>query len=1077
MKPISLKISAFGPYAGEIPEIRFDQFEEKGLFLIAGDTGAGKTTIFDAICYALYGETSGSYRDSGNLRSEYAGPGTESYVDFCFSHQGKVYHALRTPSYEKKKKNGTGTTKQNETAVFYEEGKEPVEGLRNVDAAVKELLHIDRNQFKQIVMIAQGEFREMLNAKTDQRTEILRTIFMTENYKEIEFRLKSRMDASTAEKLQTESSIVQHFCDVTAQPDSEQGAELKDMQEKAVASKSAWNIAEITDVTERIIAADAADTEKLAGIIKGLEEELKERSEKLATAELNNGFIGKAEKLRKERDELAGKKAETERLRTELARQKTAAHSLAPVYDNWESKSSDNRRAELKINENEALLKELNAAAEAGVQELKAAESKRKEAEDYKLSAGKIADDKEKYLRRDELRVSLAALEKRQQDLEKKKKEIEDKENGLKKKIGEYRQTIEELKAAPDELSAAAVTEKDISALAERLDKLTGERSDTWKTHKSLLREKQECYEDARRQYEKSLEDRLQAERIYESSRAGLLAGRLREGEKCPVCGSIHHPEPAKLSEDSISEDELNNIRDREEKKRSAKDNAFTDAERERTALEESARIVREEAAACFDDTLIREWGRSAAVSDAHNDETGADTEQSDITAILETAESFSKIVSEKKNEIKDRIDALDKNCRKLDKTRELLDKAQGEESNAIEKEKNDNNKELQNAAVSLAEKRASLDEIKNLGFENWDAAEKELRSLEAKSEKLLNAIRTAEEASHSADKAAAEKKAEIKALKEKLNEAREEEAAFKKQLDSLMDEHGFADTEELKKYMVSESVIAANENAVNKYDTDVSLNKKQLAEAEKEAEGREKVDIEGLRIEADNKENELKAERDKEAGIRMRIKTNSDKLNIIRELEPKLEKAKKDSSTLRRLYELVKGQTGNGKITLEQYVQAAGFDGIIRAANRRLLPMSDGQFELYRKEDSLGKKSNTFLDLEVLDNYTGHRRPVGNLSGGESFKASLSLALGLSDTVSSSLGGVQMDALFIDEGFGSLDRKSIESAMDILLNLSGSSKLVGIISHREELKESIPQQIRVSRTREGSRVETVSGI
>jgi exonuclease SbcC len=138
---------------------------------------------------------------------------------------------------------------------------------------------------------------------------------------------------------------------------------------------------------------------------------------------------------------------------------------------------------------------------------------------------------------------------------------------------------------------------------------------------------------------------------------------------------------------------------------------------------------------------------------------------------------------------------------------------------------------------------------------------------------------------------------------------------------------------------------------------------------------------------------------------------------------------------------------------------------------------MSDGQFELYRQEDSLGKKSNTFLDLEVLDNYTGHRRPVGNLSGGESFKASLSLALGLSDTVSSSLGGVQMDALFIDEGFGSLDRKSIESAMDILLNLSGSSKLVGIISHREELKESIPQQIRVSRTREGSRVETVSGI
>ena len=166
-----------------------------------------------------------------------------------------------------------------------------------------------------------------------------------------------------------------------------------------------------------------------------------------------------------------------------------------------------------------------------------------------------------------------------------------------------------------------------------------------------------------------------------------------------------------------------------------------------------------------------------------------------------------------------------------------------------------------------------------------------------------------------------------------------------------------------------------------------------------------------------------------------------------------------------------MRGQTGNGKITLEQYIQAAGFDGIIAAANRRLKPMSDGQYELYRQEDSLGKRSNTFLNLEV-----GHRRPVGNLSGGESFKASLSLALGLSDTVSSNLGGIQMDALFVDEGFGTLDRKSIESAMDILVNLSGANKLVGIISHREELMENIPQQIRVNKTKNGSVIEIDTG-
>ena len=172
-----------------------------------------------------------------------------------------------------------------------------------------------------------------------------------------------------------------------------------------------------------------------------------------------------------------------------------------------------------------------------------------------------------------------------------------------------------------------------------------------------------------------------------------------------------------------------------------------------------------------------------------------------------------------------------------------------------------------------------------------------------------------------------------------------------------------------------------------------------------------------------------------------------------------------------------MRGTTGNGKITLEQYIQAAGFDGIIAAANRRLLPMSDGQFELFRREDSIGKRSSTFLELEVLDNYTGHRRPVGNLSGGESFKASLSLALGLSDTVSSNLGGIQMDALFIDEGFGTLDKKSIEGAMDILINLSGANKLVGIISHREELIENISQQIRVKKLKDGSHINVELGI
>ena len=179
MKPIKLVICGIGPYAGRVPDIRFDAFEEKGLFLISGDTGAGKTTIFDAICFALYGETSGTYRDKKNLRSEYAKDSDPSYVDFYFSHQGREYHVYRQPPYERQKRHGEGVIVEKEKVIFYAEGEQPVEGLTQVNRKIMDLLHIDQQQFKQIVMIAQGEFRELLNAKTEERTEILRTIFGT----------------------------------------------------------------------------------------------------------------------------------------------------------------------------------------------------------------------------------------------------------------------------------------------------------------------------------------------------------------------------------------------------------------------------------------------------------------------------------------------------------------------------------------------------------------------------------------------------------------------------------------------------------------------------------------------------------------------------------------------------------------------------------------------------------------------------------------------------------------------------------------------------------------------------------
>ena len=248
MKPIKLIISAIGPYAGEMPEIRFDQFEEKGLFLISGDTGAGKTTIFDAICYALYGSTSGTYRDTKNLRSDYAEEGVQSYVDFYFSHQGHEYHIWRKPPYMRKKLRGQGFTPELEKAILYYEDGRTVEGITEVNAEVENLLRINEKQFKQIAMIAQGEFWSLLNAKTEQRTEILRTIFMTDGYKSIEAKLKDRMDASNERRNVSEKSILQYFRDVIADEEDENYEELIDFQEKADNTGSAWNLDDLLAV-------------------------------------------------------------------------------------------------------------------------------------------------------------------------------------------------------------------------------------------------------------------------------------------------------------------------------------------------------------------------------------------------------------------------------------------------------------------------------------------------------------------------------------------------------------------------------------------------------------------------------------------------------------------------------------------------------------------------------------------------------------------------------------------------------------------------------------------------------------
>ncbi len=1060
MKPIKLKISAFGPYAGEIPEIQFDQFEERGLFLISGDTGAGKTTIFDAICYALYGSTSGRYRDTKNLRSEYAAPECDSYVDFYFSHQGKNYHVLRRPSYERKKLRGEGTVHQQETAEFHEEGKAPVEGLKPVENAVRELLHVDEKQFKQIAMIAQGEFRDLLFAKTEQRTDILRTIFMTENYKNIEYRLKDRLDASSKEKTGTENSIIQYFGDVAAPDGAELEAELKELQAKAASSGSAWNANEFIDVIGRIIAYDEESSEAIKNQIEEEDKVLDGLKEKLATAEINNGFITRLDELKDQKKKLDEKKPEMDSLRQKLVKQKNASYNAAPAFNSWTAKCKEKADAEEEIRKSNEQLKTFTEEAAKAVESFNNAEKKRPQADELIKEAEGIERQKKDYIRRDELRTEIGELEEKKETLETKEKEIEENEKKLRDSIISYKHTIEELKDKPDELNALKNLDISLKELRKDILNILGEKQNNWRIHTENLKKEQDVFVQADKEYDEALNARRDAERIYEQNQAGLLAKGLEEGKKCPVCGSTHHPEPAMLPEDSVTEQKLNQLRKKEEDARESKDTVLLNVTAERTALKGAEDNIREAASGCFSNKLL-----------------SVSTDSDDISEILEVIKNAKNNVEQFIAENEERKSQAENDCSILEETRKLLEKAQGGDSDSINKQKHINETDLQNVSLKLAEANTSLKNIGELAFDAWEKAEERKKEAEKKAKELNDEIKASDENKKTAETAVAEKKASIATLMDNLERLKKDENELENNLNGKLQKYGFDDIETMKQFIVTDEVITSEDKEIKDYETGVELNKSQLIQAGKDAEGKALTNVGVLKEAVDEQQAAVNESRTKKTEIDLRIKTNSDKKTNIESRIKKLESARKNNTIMKTLYDLVRGQTRNGKITLEQYIQATGFDGIIHAANKRLLPMSDGQFELFRQEDSLGKKSNTFLDLEVLDNHTGHRRPVGNLSGGESFKASLSLALGLSDTVSTNAGGIQMDALFIDEGFGTLDRKSIENAMDILLNLSSTNKLVGIISHREELKENIPQQIRVTKTRTGSLIDIDSGV
>lgn len=1079
MKPTKLVMQAFGAYA-EQTEIDFTQFEEKGLFLICGDTGAGKTTIFDAISYALYGEASGSYRDTKNLKSEYVDKKVESFVDFYFTHQGKDYHVCRKPSFKYTNRNGK-PDEQAEKVIFYQPDGTTLEGAKNVDGtkekpgAIPQLLNMDAGQFMQVAMIAQGEFWKLLNAKTNERTEILRTIFQTDAYKKLELKLKNRMDVSFAARKEKEQSISQSFREVKVEPaeisegisgilaedlveESEEQPRsvvqrICDLQEKLQDSKAVWNIEEMLTLLQAVIGEDTEKAKQKETVLAQAEEELQKLQGTLVSAKDNNAILERYARTKEEREVLESQKGLFEERRIQLDRTKQATYKVKPEYDAWSAKEHEWERTKQLIKDGAQTLADCQTRAGMADAKVKETEALRPEAEQCQKIVDKVREEEPRYKEREMLQHELGQIQLQLATQEQQEAALVTAEQMLQKRIGELQEQQAVWREEPQQLAQAQAAHDKLLDSQKKTESIAKNLIPAWRRKQQELEEAQREYRKNQDAYESAKEAFTHADRLYRANLVGILASDLAEGDPCPVCGATHHEKLATLVEASVTAEQCKELKAVEEKKLDAFNQATASASSLRAVVQAKELQLKEQIRGCMTPAFI-----------------GGVEALEELLVIFERQRA--KLV-DAVAQSREQMDTLQQNCEKLREVEAMLARAQGTEMARLAEQRKSLVEERQSLIAKQAASQATLAALQTLSYPDWEAAMQAGNHALARVTEIQTALDTAAKEKKSADEAVARVQASIATQKQALEQQKSDAQMLKQRLNEKLTACQFASVEEMQAQVATDAEIHAEETKLADYDKKVTEVAARLSQLEQEQDARHRtlVDLEQLQQEHTSKRVQVETLRTALQAITFRIQNNCEKQQNIRAQQVAYEKAKKENDTSYRLYTLVSGQTRNGKITFEQYIQAAGFDSILQAANRHLLPMSDNQFQLYRQTNAVGKQTNTFLDLEVLDISTGKRRPVGNLSGGESFKASLSLALGLSDTIAENRGGIQMDALFVDEGFGTLDSKSLEETKDALLSMSGENKLVGIISHRDELMD-IPQKLRVTKGRGGSRIQ-----
>ena len=1037
MRPIKLTISAFGPYASK-QVIDFEELKGRNIFVISGKTGAGKTTIFDAISYALYGEASGESRETDSLRSHFADDNTETYVELEFELRGEKYTVNRVPKQKKKKARGEGYTEKSADATLTLPDGKVITKVKNVTDKIIEILGITREQFKQIVMLAQGEFKKLLLADSVEREGIFRKIFNTYDFEKIQAELKDK--AANLSKNRTKSK---HEMEIN----------LKNIKgEHDIVIDEYVDFPLVIEKLKDLLERDNNIYKTLNEEGKEVDNNLQVKNQEKAIIETNNNLLKEKEIITKALEELLSKEDEYKNKSKTIIDGKNAKE-VKYIEDKLIETTKKLTKREEDYNLSLKNIDSLKLEQEEANKLLQIEESKECDREKLSVEINNLNKLEEKIIELDSLNNKVMHLK---QSAENSKLQI----INNKKETEELKKSKEEKELQLKDIATLETKkvelESDIKAKNKTLDevrelfKVIRSFQNTYIEHNNKAKE----YKEFEVEYKKVKENYEKMDDLYKKEQAGILASKLQENKPCPVCGSTNHPNKATIKENLKipTKEELKVAKenlDKLEKENLEKINNLTTLNSNKTTYLEQV------------NNHLSMLSATLNIYKTFNSETAK--------VVKNLGTELKSVIDKLKDELLKVIDKISLK-EKIEKELNLITTTINEREQSLIKleecEKNYTTELTQNITKideykkEIPENITDLKTLNNLievKTKELNISKEKLAKLRLENENLAKKLEGENSTSKEINKSIEELKLEIANNKANFNEA--------------IKEQGFDNIQTYEDAKLQISMVESLEKEVENYNSELKLTKAKQEDIINKTKDIVFMDITTIDEEIRSIQNNKKELESKLRELHAIIVGNKTILKNVENLNIEFKEIEEEYKVVGELADLANGKKAP-YISFERYILASYFEDIIEAANIRLEKMTGDRFSLIRKTSKSKGAGQKGLELEIYDNYTDSSRDVSSLSGGESFKASLSLALGLSDIVQSNAGGVSLDTMFVDEGFGTLDPQSLDNAIDSLLELQRGGRLVGIISHVEELKERIDAKLEVTSTSKGSKVE-----